>query len=882
MKPARLTAASAFCIALAITAAYFITRAPAPTIRVRWHADVTPERQLALERKYALVNRRSPNRSFAYDVLDTTRRNLRALVEDPAVADTNDVDRRAFTIDDDADAGEVERWIAHQLPGLRDARVRWALAVALAAIGLAALARSGLRLPRWRIRLPRVGSWLWAPGDLFDRLPTLQPEWGAAAVAGKVIALGLLLAAVGVPILRTFEALVLGAGLLAIVSGNVHRDWRRFAGAALLVIVVAGISSALPRADLAEAHNAFILQQPGEALERGLPREVFTSWKAQFHAFYPPDAGGPALDYDWRDPAHAPKSLYTWSSDALWRRPRYSRQVDAVQFQSLGDFRGGFANESDRDGVNRYNFWVGDLNRAEMPFYVMYELTRASVGSRLAWTGQVFWQRANGGFDELRHERFTARAISEQDVGRRVYAAFFPARGPFAFALQPSLPLRISAWLHDGLAVFAAVAVLALTIRPRWSSYARLVALAGFGYALLTWYLPAHPGYLGSGYAPHGGGDDGLVHDGWGRLMALRLREGDVAGALAGAERVYWFTPGTRYVRMVEKLVFGDTNLLFALIVASLPAALFLLVRHVGTARLAWAAVVAFVLNPIGNLSFLYYVNLARAGYGEAAGAALFFFGMLLLMRTQPAWGGASDRVLPVWLGGAALAGAMFIRPNFALAVAWLGAAYAWLSCCQGRWRNFAALAAGLGLALWMPAHNWYYGGELYLVSKSGLTVATPIGPGLYGAAALDAVAGRLQSAELTQAVAQLKGALFSGPFRAVGGESLASVAHAIRLSGLAAAVVLALRWGWGRLRGSPVPGVIAVAALAAHVPMLFVFATYDRYAVLGWDLSLLAAIAALAHIWRPVDGCRARERDEHSTYTVPARDGHLAVDHAR
>jgi hypothetical protein len=40
---------------------------------------------------------------------------------------------------------------------------------------------------------------------------------------------------------------------------------------------------------------------------------------------------------------------------------------------------------------------------------------------------------------------------------------------------------------------------------------------------------------------------------------------------------------------------------------------------------------------------------------------------------------------------------------------------------------------------------------------------------------------------------------------------------------------------------------VLAVAALMAHVPMLFVFNTIYRYAALAWDLTLLVMIVVVA-----------------------------------
>lgn len=119
---------------------YWFTYEPAPTIRVRWRDDVSAEQQATLERKYLLSNGREPMadapRSIAYDLLDTSHRNVEALVKDPAVADTNDVDRDNFEVRITADQGERWTWVALRLPVLRYAAARWALVCGLTVLAL--------------------------------------------------------------------------------------------------------------------------------------------------------------------------------------------------------------------------------------------------------------------------------------------------------------------------------------------------------------------------------------------------------------------------------------------------------------------------------------------------------------------------------------------------------------------------------------------------------------------------------------------------------------------------------------------------------------------------------------------------------------------------
>lgn len=126
--------------------AYWFTAEPAPGIRVTWASTVSEEQRTSLERRYQLANRRAPHpddpRSLAYDLLDTRRSNIEALVNDPAVVDFNDIDDEYFRVRLGTAYGDEWLWVAHRTPGLRNALVRWltiASLTAMAVFGLAGL-----------------------------------------------------------------------------------------------------------------------------------------------------------------------------------------------------------------------------------------------------------------------------------------------------------------------------------------------------------------------------------------------------------------------------------------------------------------------------------------------------------------------------------------------------------------------------------------------------------------------------------------------------------------------------------------------------------------------------------------------------------------------
>ena len=152
----------------------------------------------------------------------------------------------------------------------------------------------------------------------------------------------------------------------------------------------------------------------------------------------------------------------------------------------------------------------------------------------------------------------------------------------------------------------------------------------------------------------------------------------------------------------------------------------------------------------------------------------------------------------------------------------------------------------GLPLALWMPFHNWFYGGEFHLIGRSeGLWLA--LGLGDYALAARDTITGQTHSTTAIRVYQQLTGWLGGPAFVDRWLMPLAWAMHALKLLAFALSLWVAARWMSGRAALRAPVGVIAVAALLAHVPMLFIWETPPRYAMLAWDLCLLVLVV---HAW--------------------------------
>jgi len=146
---------------ITLRVAYDLTQEPGLGVRVRWRDGTSTLRRVYLESKYRLVQPVAPQGlSYSYALLDARTSNIRALVTDPEVADTGDIDREKFDIPW-VTAHESRRftWVAERTPVLRQPFIRWTVIAALAWMIVSGSWSIGTRI-RWRAIAHTIRRWL--------------------------------------------------------------------------------------------------------------------------------------------------------------------------------------------------------------------------------------------------------------------------------------------------------------------------------------------------------------------------------------------------------------------------------------------------------------------------------------------------------------------------------------------------------------------------------------------------------------------------------------------------------------------------------------------------------------------------------------------------
>jgi hypothetical protein len=666
-------------------------------------------------------------------------------------------------------------------------------------------------------------------------------ESRSVAVAKKIAVLALVVAATGLPINDITDYAILLAASVVVLVGTVKSLPSRWLAAVALAIAVAVGHILLPAPRIEEGHNVF-LPGPDAARTSGLPRAVFDHLDRQFAEQYPPEkrCNDPSRGC-WRTDRSAAQDGFGFSTDAIFDSGAYSRRVTGIHFSDPVHARLGIVNEHvynwspnasdiERFSRDKRSFNLLDRYHLTFPLYLMYRFPAAFVGSNLCWRGDVLWEGEGERFEALSHADMACRPIAQADVGRRIFAVAIKLDRPLAMTLEPNWAVWVRGAFATALTLAGVLGLLGLLVRvePRrlvWP--ATLIGLSLLVIALID------INFIG-GYRPLDGGDDGMTYEGYARDIVRFLLAGDIVSALRGDEPVYYFTPGFRYVRALEHVVFGETYLGYLSLVLALPFLVHALFRRFLPSRWATLVTLGFVATPFGALfgsAFLYYVKWAARGFADPCGYILLLAGIVVLIPRAD----EVDRppVAPALFGAMLMALGTFVRPNVALAsgVIVLGAIL--FALRQRALARAGAIFAGFATLAVSPLHNWVFGHSTVpfadIVSQP-TTLVMP--PSEYFKAAYDVLHLDLASDHVIAAIKKIAWWL-SGP-----GNFYAT----IPLN--AAAVATLVRVGFAG-RFDPWLRLIALATLLEHGTGVC-YANWDRYHLVTWLLTALVAIVWL------------------------------------
>ncbi len=675
----------------------------------------------------------------------------------------------------------------------------------------------------------------------------MQTGWGAmngwqrfGLRAGVILLAG---AVVGLPVNELFEYGLLLAIVVTAFAGSVSSEGGRWIGAIVLAALVIAGHRLFPAPRIDEGFNAFVPPSVAGG-PTGLPDDVLRGLTAQYNKQYPPaqrcaDPGRGC----WRPDRAAAMNGYSFSADGIFDRAEFSRRVTGIRFSDPVWLRIGTLNdliynwpdnisdvkrfERDRRSLN-----VFDRFHVTFPLVLTWRFPADFAGSELCWHGILYLEKAGGGYEEARHDTFACRVLRAEDTGRNIYAASILRDAPLAVTLQASWTVQLRRILELGLTVVGIVGIGVMLIKVERRRLLLPATLIGVTSAL-TLFADIH--FLG-GFRPLDGGDDGIMYEGFARNIVQYLLAGDFVNALKGDEAIYYFTPGFRYFRALERLLFGDTFLGYFSIILVLPFLALSLAKRLMPMNFALGLILLFAVTPAGVLfgsTITDYIVAAARGYGDPFSFALVLAGFVAII---PATQDSKLNVTGALFGGFLLAMATFCRPNMLLAAGMMIICALLIGARQREWRWCAAMIIGFATLAISPLHNWVFGHSTIPFSDNvnqPQTLLMP--PSDYFRAAYEMLTLNFGSTYVSRAFAQLD--------RWLSGTHKLMIAIPINL----AAFLVLLRVGIFSRRFTPWLRAVALATLLQH-GIGICYVNYDRYNLLTWLLTAIVTFAWLAN----------------------------------
>lgn len=676
---------------------------------------------------------------------------------------------------------------------------------------------------------------------------TISPFAGAAVMPGLAL-LTLSVLILGIPINDFWRFLLLTMAVMVVCFGTVRLEPLRWLIALAIALTVVVVDWLFPGPRIEEGHNVYIpVGASLQLFERDLPPEAHRVMLEIFDRAYLKEGVQLPGSAEWwsypqfQRPGRFAEQAFAPSADALWGRPKYSRTVDAVDFGSQNQVR--------LDVINSkwFNFYqkrgphfpdnfntTARIERSVMPFFVMVEINQTVVGGAVCWRGDVLWEQESGQFSLKRNIERSCADVAPQDVGKRVFALAIAPDAPRDFALQPNLQQRLFLWFKLLLRSVGLLLVLYSLVRID-APVQLLLPAAAVAATLLTTllYWPD----LVFGFRTHDGGNDGLTHELLGFGISQAAAHGDFWNALRGGEAVFFYMPGLRYFRAVEDFLFGSSGFGIVLCTMFIPIFLFFLLRRLLPLRWSMALTIIFLFIPIferfGFAQFLYVREMWK-GFPEPIGYAAFLGALALIAHYIPTkMGAAPDAPMPTFWVGLAMALSIAMRPNLAIAAVLVLAMLGLWLLMKRRLVTLAGLAVGFAPILLIPWHNWYFGGEIVLLTSSAFDPSNlHTSPMSYVAALEEMLRVEFAGPNLTQVLSQL------GKWN--------SWTDFYRLLPLLVALLVVVQ-------GSYAIYLRAIALVAASLQAgLFFYDNSGRYAYLAWLLVFVVFLVVVRENFVP------------------------------
>lgn len=234
-----------------------------------------------------------------------------------------------------------------------------------------------------------------------------------------------LLVALGLPICDnwSFLAFVCSLGLLSInYKVSLKKNLVINGLIAIMAIIAVYLHSAHQKIE--EGQQIFI---PNNShLQQIMPKPMWQSMMDDFEKIYPPSKQC-KIGFNNCLEIQIPNQLSAFSSDGLWQKPKYSRQLNFVEIDSWSKARLGFTNDL------RYHLSPNsNLNQSYPPSILWYEVNKELLNQQITSQGIIYLLYPDNSYEKLDNSKITTIPITAKLLGGKIFVPIFDENFYFA------------------------------------------------------------------------------------------------------------------------------------------------------------------------------------------------------------------------------------------------------------------------------------------------------------------------------------------------------------------------------------------------------------------------------------------------------------------
>ena len=336
-----------------------------------------------------------------------------------------------------------------------------------------------------------------------------------------------------------------------------------------------------------EGNNILIFNDNSKSFyEKYLPENVFTFIEKKYE-FYDKKSNCNEKDAKcWRsfNPEIISKKgtpfFLNYSPSMNLKKNKYSRKLKDLNINNLKSARISEVNNL------RYNYFWGekfDLVRENLPFFVMIEIPKILIDSKVCWKGNIFWEQNTNNFFHLNNEEYDCKKVSEKDINKKIYGISFGKSetkerlnylygsnyieendlldnflntNELVFKIEKNLKLLFFDYLILFLIIVTIIIFINLIFEFNYKIYLYGI-ISTLIFLFLVFYSEKDLFY---GFTIFIGGNDGILYNSYANNIFHHLRQFNIENFLLGSEEIFYFPSSIRYFLAILKLVFEDTN----------------------------------------------------------------------------------------------------------------------------------------------------------------------------------------------------------------------------------------------------------------------------------------------------------------------------------